>query len=111
MNLTLRERFILTAWDAVYWGRWNVGCPKDRKSTRLNSSHANISYAVFCLKKKTRKYLACRLRLEKKPPTIAKHTPSPLNSVLPHQLNNFTALPSYYIVLAYLKSHPNVVVY
>src|SRR3712207_7926976 len=27
------------------------GCP-DRKSTRLNSSHANISYAVFCLKKK-----------------------------------------------------------
>src|SRR3712207_7541953 len=27
------------------------GC-RDRKSTRLNSSHANISYAVFCLKKK-----------------------------------------------------------
>src|SRR3712207_8860508 len=30
-----------------------VGYTKDRKSTRLNSSHANISYAVFCLKKKT----------------------------------------------------------
>src|SRR3712207_7384822 len=29
---------------------------RDRKSTRLNSSHANISYAVFCLKKK-KKYL------------------------------------------------------
>src|SRR3712207_7576697 len=29
---------------------------KDRKSTRLNSSHANISYAVFCLKKKNKKY-------------------------------------------------------
>src|SRR3712207_8657397 len=29
---------------------WSAG---DRKSTRLNSSHANISYAVFCLKKKT----------------------------------------------------------
>src|SRR3712207_8366307 len=28
----------------------------DRKSTRLNSSHANISYAVFCLKKKKHKY-------------------------------------------------------
>src|SRR3712207_7138863 len=28
---------------------------KDRKSTRLNSSHANISYAVFCLKKKKNK--------------------------------------------------------
>src|SRR5947209_14228300 len=30
---------------------WKVGFG-DRKSTRLNSSHANISYAVFCLKKK-----------------------------------------------------------
>src|SRR5947209_16477207 len=29
-----------------------VAVVKDRKSTRLNSSHANISYAVFCLKKK-----------------------------------------------------------
>ena len=29
--------------------------PKDRKSTRLNSSHITISYAVFCLKKKNRK--------------------------------------------------------
>src|SRR3712207_7064071 len=30
---------------------------QDRKSTRLNSSHANISYAVFCLKKKTNLYV------------------------------------------------------
>src|SRR2546430_6950459 len=29
-----------------------VAAPKDRKSTRLNSSHSQISYAVFCLKKK-----------------------------------------------------------
>src|SRR3712207_7111290 len=29
---------------------------EDRKSTRLNSSHANISYAVFCLKKKKQKH-------------------------------------------------------
>src|SRR3712207_8280257 len=29
-----------------------LGVVRDRKSTRLNSSHANISYAVFCLKKK-----------------------------------------------------------
>src|SRR5688572_32556080 len=29
--------------------------PKDRKSTRLNSSHSQISYAVFCLKKKKKK--------------------------------------------------------
>src|SRR3712207_6945727 len=35
---------------------------EDRKSTRLNSSHANISYAVFCLKKKTTLYVVhtCR---------------------------------------------------
>src|SRR3712207_9003472 len=32
--------------------------PQDRKSTRLNSSHANISYAVFCLKKKNNKSLS-----------------------------------------------------
>src|SRR3712207_8041576 len=31
--------------------RRHVVVPRDRKSTRLNSSHANISYAVFCLKK------------------------------------------------------------
>src|SRR3712207_7574598 len=36
----------------------------DRKSTRLNSSHANISYAVFCLKKKT---------------NIKEATPNPVN--------------------------------
>src|SRR3712207_8100631 len=33
--------------------RLAVARDEDRKSTRLNSSHANISYAVFCLKKKT----------------------------------------------------------
>src|SRR3712207_7772398 len=33
--------------------------PADRKSTRLNSSHANISYAVFCLKKKKKNYHYC----------------------------------------------------
>src|SRR5947209_16761476 len=38
---------------------------QDRKSTRLNSSHANISYAVFCLKKKKK---------SQKTPSVAKHT-------------------------------------
>src|SRR5688572_32495067 len=32
-----------------------AGAAADRKSTRLNSSHSQISYAVFCLKKKTKK--------------------------------------------------------
>src|SRR3712207_8326350 len=40
-------RLGVTRWSGT-WTTW-----KDRKSTRLNSSHANISYAVFCLKKKT----------------------------------------------------------
>src|SRR5947209_9892189 len=41
------------------------GVAQDRKSTRLNSSHANISYAVFCLKKKNSTYVdspQCRHR-------------------------------------------------
>src|SRR3712207_8352787 len=37
----------LSSWQKVWVKNY-----KDRKSTRLNSSHANISYAVFCLKKK-----------------------------------------------------------
>src|SRR3712207_8518456 len=37
---------------------------EDRKSTRLNSSHANISYAVFCLKKK-KQSLAINLETER----------------------------------------------
>src|SRR5207249_6908454 len=37
------------------WGRYLVA-QRDRKSTRLNSSHVSISYAVFCLKKKTRSF-------------------------------------------------------
>src|SRR3712207_8546411 len=42
--------------------------PQDRKSTRLNSSHANISYAVFCLKKKKH---TCRRR-----PLLAPYLPT-----------------------------------
>src|SRR3712207_7259418 len=40
--------------DAKLWREYTAGLKRDadRKSTRLNSSHANISYAVFCLKKK-----------------------------------------------------------
>src|SRR5207244_13066497 len=34
-------------------------CSRDRKSTRLNSSHQIISYAVFCLKKKTLSWFRC----------------------------------------------------
>src|SRR5260221_8558859 len=53
-----------------------AGWFRDRKSTRLNSSHTVISYAVFCLKKKehtselqSHSDLVCRLLLEKKKKT------------------------------------------
>src|SRR5438270_5443348 len=40
---------------ALLEGRLGEGIVRDRKSTRLNSSHSQISYAVFCLKKKNKK--------------------------------------------------------
>src|SRR6478736_9250218 len=43
-------------WSPCSW-RWPATWPADRKSTRLNSSHSQISYAVFCLKKKKNKKL------------------------------------------------------
>src|SRR5262245_54152936 len=45
--------------DAVFFGR-EIAHPEDRKSTRLNSSHLGISYAVFCLKKKKKSKLTHR---------------------------------------------------
>src|SRR3712207_8776311 len=54
---SLKERFTAAAAPGALFGSgwaWLIVNPdrSDRKSTRLNSSHANISYAVFCLKKK-----------------------------------------------------------
>src|SRR2546427_8943991 len=43
-------RYLGLVWEKDHAGHW-----QDRKSTRLNSSHSQISYAVFCLKKKKRK--------------------------------------------------------
>src|SRR5438552_9075588 len=43
-------------------GPFSGGCWRDRKSTRLNSSHQIISYAVFCLKKKKNNHLINRSR-------------------------------------------------
>src|SRR3989442_6408850 len=52
---------------------------RDRKSTRLNSSHVRISYAVFCLKKKTSSWTAnwpeCHARDEARSPTRAHRPP------------------------------------
>src|SRR5690242_20966131 len=53
-------RAAATSWMPIFWQRSTPAisaarrstCSTDRKSTRLNSSHMSISYAVFCLKKK-----------------------------------------------------------
>src|SRR3712207_8712195 len=50
--------------NEISWYDWEAADQsllEDRKSTRLNSSHANISYAVFCLKKKQQLSLVVRL--------------------------------------------------
>src|SRR3712207_6851348 len=48
-----REELLAPAPEVIPRSRGHLaGNHPDRKSTRLNSSHANISYAVFCLKKK-----------------------------------------------------------
>src|SRR5207302_8352970 len=56
-GIDVREVESLGALDAVVLDvlRDLHGLPQDRKSTRLNSSHVKISYAVFCLKKKKKK--------------------------------------------------------
>src|SRR6201982_3339800 len=68
-------------------GRHGAGRPRvharrpDRKSTRLNSSHPSISYAVFCLKKNTRVFLAGHTRhhsLGTLPPASARAKPTPV---------------------------------
>src|SRR2546422_6755088 len=46
--------------DPAWWTLLRVS-PQDRKSTRLNSSHGYISYAVFCLKKKKTVTFSCAL--------------------------------------------------
>src|SRR5437867_7171283 len=55
-NIMAHERLfrISIACDLIYCAGLDI--PRDRKSTRLNSSHRTISYAVFCLKKKISTY-------------------------------------------------------
>src|SRR5688572_31542585 len=49
------ELFRLVGLDPAHLDRYPHEFSGDRKSTRLNSSHSQISYAVFCLKKKKKK--------------------------------------------------------
>src|SRR3712207_8878199 len=69
----VRERLAVRMSADIEPAAWvidDTGFPKDRKSTRLNSSHANISYAVFCLNKKKAPralHLTCVLALTSLP--------------------------------------------
>src|SRR2546422_2958521 len=65
--LSAESRYLIPAHPVPPWGRPNQGprgaagsSRQDRKSTRLNSSHGYISYAVFCLKKKITSHAALR---------------------------------------------------
>src|SRR3712207_9016786 len=55
----------LASGGRLYGGSGSARIRPDRKSTRLNSSHAYNSYAVFWLKLKSLQYLVCGLLLEK----------------------------------------------
>src|ERR1022692_3756467 len=66
--------------------------PIDRKSTRLNSSHLVISYAVFCLKKKTNTILTAPARRRGCGPAPAQHREAPPRRSRP--CGRSAALPS-----------------
>ena len=55
--IIVKDRDASANWNTYHVANGNANTVqlKDRKSTRLNSSHTVISYAVFCLKKKTKK--------------------------------------------------------
>src|SRR3712207_7676458 len=70
-----RDQLAQQGREGLRWvpGDAGVHRRRDRKSTRLNSSHANISYAVFCLKKKNPISL-----LPLSLPPFLSYSPSPL---------------------------------
>src|SRR2546430_7247012 len=87
------------------WGLLSICWFIDRKSTRLNSSHSQISYAVFCLKKKKTPTYNC---------VIATHqSPSPSSyALLPHPLHptRTALLPSACRPPAYLTTDASPVI-
>src|SRR3989475_4790003 len=55
MRISRLSRVMPALLTRIEIGPNSLAIPSDRKSTRLNSSHSQISYAVFCLKKKKKK--------------------------------------------------------
>src|SRR5256885_11073372 len=72
----------------VYLACW---MPRDRKSTRLNSSHLVISYAVFCLKKKTKTRDLRSMR------TKSRNTGSPASTTYAMSRNASQPVPKLYM--------------
>src|SRR5256885_4809236 len=79
----MRLRIALALWAALLAGAAHAALfdddearKQDRKSTRLNSSHLVISYAVFCLKKKNKNQIAANLDSEQ-PTCISFGVPLP----------------------------------
>src|SRR5438874_3363977 len=74
-KITWRRKFVIDCHDSRRWRELQVELLRevveiDRKSTRLNSSHVEISYAVFCLKKKNKRYyMTALIKI-----TTSKHT-------------------------------------
>src|SRR3982751_1566417 len=84
-----------------------LGVGQDRKSTRLNSSHANISYAVFCLKKKKKKRTTAIAQSARQPrtgrttePPVAPDPPLTLPAIAPHPIS----LPPFCLFFFFLNN-------
>src|SRR2546427_9443479 len=82
-SVWLNRRRYQGRFDTTFYGvplGTGIAASGDRKSTRLNSSHSQISYAVFCLKKKKRKVVRPSLVLnptETRPPPASATTSCP----------------------------------
>src|SRR3712207_8412921 len=75
---------------------------EDRKSTRLNSSHANISYAVFCLKKKKNKITNTNLVINKL--NFNMHKSNVIQNLTHYIYFNITLYHSYILVTHHIIS-------
>src|SRR3712207_7713106 len=81
-----------------------VGGEEDRKSTRLNSSHANISYAVFCLKKKKTQTRSSMLS----PHSITCSSPNPTHPNIARPLTRMRSHRSYYTLCSSEAHRPSL---
>src|SRR5947199_8028184 len=84
-SLTARER-VASLVDPGSFQESGLFAEQDRKSTRLNSSHLGISYAVFCLKKKNRPATCLQCRIDPKasaPPAAYPRSTAPCATLSP----------------------------